>query len=29
LIKQYDPQMNGSLEYPLTRQVVAGLNLTF
>jgi hypothetical protein len=29
LIKQYDPQMNGSLEYPLTRQVVAGLNVTF
>jgi len=29
LIKQYDPEMNGSLEYPLTRQVVAGLNVTF
>ena len=29
LIKQYDPEMNGSLEYPLTKQVVAGLNLTF
>jgi TonB-linked SusC/RagA family outer membrane protein len=29
LIKQYDPAMNGSLEYPLTRQVVAGLNVTF
>jgi hypothetical protein len=29
LIKQYDPEMNGSLDYPLTRQVVAGLNLTF
>jgi len=29
LIKQYDPEMNGSLEYPLTRQLVAGLNLTF
>ena len=29
LIKQYDPEMNGSLEYPLTRQAVAGLNLTF
>jgi hypothetical protein len=29
LIKDYDPEMNGSLDYPLTRQVVAGLNLTF
>lgn len=29
LIKQYDPEMNGSLEYPLTRQIVGGLNLTF
>lgn len=29
LIKDYDPEMNGSLEYPLTRQIVAGLNLTF
>lgn len=29
LLKQYDPEMNGSLEYPLTRQVVAGLNVTF
>jgi TonB-linked SusC/RagA family outer membrane protein len=29
LIKQYDPEMNGELEYPLTKQVVAGLNLTF
>ena len=29
LIKDYDPEMNGSLEYPLTRQVVAGLNVTF
>ncbi|RZK28868.1 MAG: SusC/RagA family protein, partial [Hymenobacter sp.] len=29
LIKQYDPEMNGSLDYPLTKQVVAGLNLTF
>ena len=29
LIKDYDPEMNGSLDYPLTKQVVAGLNLTF
>jgi TonB-linked SusC/RagA family outer membrane protein len=29
LIKQYDPEMNGSLEYPLTKQFVAGLNVTF
>jgi TonB-linked SusC/RagA family outer membrane protein len=29
LIKRYDPEMNGSLEYPLTKQFVAGLNLTF
>jgi TonB-linked SusC/RagA family outer membrane protein len=29
LIKDYDPEMNGSLDYPLTKQIVAGLNLTF
>ena len=29
LLKDYDPEMNGSLEYPLTRQLVVGLNLTF
>lgn len=29
LIKQYDPEMNGSLDYPLTKQMVAGLNVTF
>jgi TonB-linked SusC/RagA family outer membrane protein len=29
LIKQYDPEMNGELGYPLTKQVVAGLNITF
>lgn len=29
LIKQYDPEMNGELSYPLTKQVVAGLNITF
>lgn len=29
LLKEYDPEMNGSLEYPLTKQVVLGLNITF
>jgi len=29
LIRDYDPEMNGVLDYPLTKQVVAGLNLTF
>jgi hypothetical protein len=29
LLKQYDPEMNGSLEYPLTKQIVVGLNMTF
>ena len=29
LLKQYDPEMNGSLEYPLTKQLVVGLNVTF
>jgi hypothetical protein len=29
LIKDYDPEMNGVLDYPLTRQIVAGFNLTF
>jgi len=29
LIKQYDPEMNGSMSYPLTKQIVAGLNVTF
>jgi TonB-linked SusC/RagA family outer membrane protein len=29
LLKQYDPEMNGELEYPLTRQAVVGLNVTF
>ena len=29
LIKDYDPEMNGVLDYPLTKQVVAGLNVTF
>ncbi|AHF16853.1 collagen-binding protein [Niabella soli DSM 19437] len=29
LLKQYDPEMNGALSYPLTKQVVVGLNVTF
>ncbi len=29
LIQQYDPEMNGVLDYPLTKQIVAGLNVTF
>lgn len=29
IIKDYDPEMNGVLDYPLTKQIVAGLNLTF
>lgn len=29
LMKQYDPEMNGVLDYPLTRQAVVGLNVTF
>lgn len=29
LIKQYDPEMGGELSYPLTKQVVVGLNVTF
>jgi TonB-linked SusC/RagA family outer membrane protein len=29
LLQQYDPEMNGSLAYPLTKQVVIGLNVTF
>lgn len=28
LLKDYDPEMNGSLNYPLTKQFVFGLNLT-
>jgi TonB-linked outer membrane protein, SusC/RagA family len=27
-LKQYDPEMNGELEYPLTKQIVVGLNMT-
>jgi len=29
LIKDYDPEMNGSLDFPSTKQLVFGLNLTF
>ena len=29
LLKQYDPEMNGELAYPLTKQIVVGLNVTF
>jgi hypothetical protein len=29
LIKDYDPEMNGVLDYPLTKQLVIGLNATF
>jgi TonB-linked SusC/RagA family outer membrane protein len=29
LLKEYDPEMNGELSYPLTKQIVVGLNLTF
>ncbi|MFT4095067.1 MAG: TonB-dependent receptor [Niabella sp.] len=29
LLKQYDPEMNGELSYPLTKQIVVGLNVTF
>jgi TonB-linked SusC/RagA family outer membrane protein len=29
LLKQYDPEMNGELAYPLTKQLVVGLNVTF
>ena len=29
LIKDYDPEQNGSLDFPLTRQCVFGVNLSF
>ncbi len=29
LLEDYDPEMNGSLEYPLTKQLVFGVNITF
>ena len=29
LLKDYDPEMNGSYDFPLTRQLVFGLNVSF
>lgn len=29
LIQDYDPEQNGSLDFPLTKQMVLGVNLTF
>ncbi len=29
LLKNYDPEMNGEMDYPLTRQLVFGLNVSF
>lgn len=29
LLKDYDPEMNGSIDYPLTKQLVFGINVTF
>ncbi len=29
LLKQYDPEMNGSLNYPLTKQLIFGINVSF
>ncbi len=29
LLKNYDPEMGGSIDYPLTKQFVFGVNLTF
>ena len=29
LLKQYDPEMNGVMSYPLTKQIVVGLNFSF
>lgn len=29
MLKNYDPEMNGSLDFPLTKQVVIGLNFSF
>lgn len=29
LVKDYDPEMNGDLEFPLTKQLVFGLNISF
>ena len=29
MIQDYDPEMNGNRNYPLTKQLVFGLNVTF
>jgi hypothetical protein len=29
MLEGYDPEMNGSLDYPLTKQMVGGINITF
>jgi hypothetical protein len=29
LLKDYDPEMAGNLDYPLTKQMVFGVNVTF
>ena len=29
LLKSYDPEMDGNLDFPLTKQFVFGVNLTF
>lgn len=29
LLKDYDPEMNGQLNYPLTKQLVFGINVSF
>ena len=29
LLKDYDPEMNGNLDYPLTKQLVFGVNFSF
>lgn len=29
LLKDYDPEMNGSMDYPLTKQMVFGVNISF
>lgn len=29
LLKDYDPEMNGDIDYPLTKQLVFGVNLSF
>ncbi len=29
LLKDYDPEMNGALKYPLSKQLVFGVNVSF